>query len=309
MVRRRRPAAKCRSTHPLSFERADRECASTASQEAAHAGRALHFPKADTARIAAVWDAGVRCAVMQGGQGEVKHWAFNDPPPRKGQTQGRAAAAAEYRKLTTRVVDLHPMTIARTPAPAAAATSPACRRRRSASARSKPGRPRKSPSGTPASTTTPSAAADRVDDLESGSSIPPCRCRCWPIIPTCSSTTFAAGSGLRGGDALKLPASSYQLPALERNSGKREAGSGKLDKRSVNNKRPQRIVRRDEQILTPVEQYVCGGLVTPPIFECHSAFPVKASCATMLPAPSPANTTLPAVASTPPPPPAPPLDS
>jgi len=27
----------------------------------------------------------VRCLLMQGGQGEVKHWAFNDPPKREGQ--------------------------------------------------------------------------------------------------------------------------------------------------------------------------------------------------------------------------------
>ncbi len=40
--------------------------------------------------------------------------------------------------------------------------------------------------------------------------------------------------------------------------------------------------------------------------ECHSGLPVDASCATMLPPPSPAKTSLPAVVSTPPPPPAPP---
>src|SRR5438067_2238574 len=26
----------------------------------------------------------IRCVIMQGGQGEVKHWAFNDPLPRTG---------------------------------------------------------------------------------------------------------------------------------------------------------------------------------------------------------------------------------
>jgi glucosamine-6-phosphate deaminase len=30
------------------------------------------------------WE-GVRCAVMQGGQGDIKHWAFNDPPQRRGK--------------------------------------------------------------------------------------------------------------------------------------------------------------------------------------------------------------------------------
>jgi glucosamine-6-phosphate deaminase len=48
---------------------------------------------------------------MQGGQGEVKHWAFNDPPRRVAPFDKSPPPPAEYRKLTTRVVDLHPMTI------------------------------------------------------------------------------------------------------------------------------------------------------------------------------------------------------
>jgi glucosamine-6-phosphate deaminase len=48
---------------------------------------------------------------MQGGQGEVKHWAFNDPPRRDGAHLDQPPSPAEYRKLQTRVVDLHPMTI------------------------------------------------------------------------------------------------------------------------------------------------------------------------------------------------------
>jgi glucosamine-6-phosphate deaminase len=72
----------------------------------------LHFPKADTAPYRKSWDAGARCAVMQGGQGDVKHWAFNDPLPRKGKYKSAPPAPAEYRKLATRVVDLHPLTIA-----------------------------------------------------------------------------------------------------------------------------------------------------------------------------------------------------
>ncbi len=72
----------------------------------------LHFPKADTAAYRKTWDAGVRCAVMQGGQGDVKHWAFNDPLPRKGKYKDAPPSPEEYRKLATRVVDLHPLTIA-----------------------------------------------------------------------------------------------------------------------------------------------------------------------------------------------------
>ena len=72
----------------------------------------LHFPKADTRDYRRSWDAGVRCAVMQGGQGDVKHWAFNDPLPRRGRHKDAPPSPAEYRKLATRVVDLHPLTIA-----------------------------------------------------------------------------------------------------------------------------------------------------------------------------------------------------
>lgn len=48
---------------------------------------------------------------MQGGQGEVKHWAFNDPPKREGAYRDAPPSPAEYRKLGARVVDLHPMTV------------------------------------------------------------------------------------------------------------------------------------------------------------------------------------------------------
>jgi glucosamine-6-phosphate deaminase len=49
---------------------------------------------------------------MQGGQGDIKHWAFNDPPKREGAFKDSPPSPEEYRKLTTRVVDLHPITIA-----------------------------------------------------------------------------------------------------------------------------------------------------------------------------------------------------
>jgi glucosamine-6-phosphate deaminase len=49
---------------------------------------------------------------MQGGQGDVKHWAFNDPLPRKGKFKDEPPPPAEFRKLATRVVQLHPLTIA-----------------------------------------------------------------------------------------------------------------------------------------------------------------------------------------------------
>jgi glucosamine-6-phosphate deaminase len=99
-------------THPLSFERADREmCFSRIRRELRMPDAHLHFPKADTRAYRKSWD-GVRCAVMQGGQGDVKHWAFNDPLPRRGKFKQAPPSAADYRRLATRVVDLHPLTVA-----------------------------------------------------------------------------------------------------------------------------------------------------------------------------------------------------
>jgi glucosamine-6-phosphate deaminase len=98
--------------HLLSFEQADRElCFNRIKKELVMANANLHFPKADTTEYRNSWN-GVRCAVMQGGQGDIKHWAFNDPPKREGQYTDDPPPPEEYRKLTTRVVDLHPITIA-----------------------------------------------------------------------------------------------------------------------------------------------------------------------------------------------------
>ncbi len=99
-------------THPLSFERADRElCFSRIRPELRMPDTNLHFPKADTAPYRKSWN-GIRCAVMQGGQGDVKHWAFNDPVRREGKYKDQPPTPDEYRQLATRVVDLHPLTIA-----------------------------------------------------------------------------------------------------------------------------------------------------------------------------------------------------
>lgn len=99
-------------THPLSFERADRElCFSRIDPRLRMPDAHLHFPKADTREYRASWS-GVRCAVMQGGQGDVKHWAFNDPLRRTEPHAEEPPSAVEYRRLHTRVVELHPLTIA-----------------------------------------------------------------------------------------------------------------------------------------------------------------------------------------------------
>jgi glucosamine-6-phosphate deaminase len=97
--------------HPLSFKKADMElCFNRIHPKLRMPESNLHFPKADTTEYINSWK-GVRCVVMQGGQGEIKHWAFNDPPKREGNYTHQPPSPEEYRKLSTRVVDLHPATI------------------------------------------------------------------------------------------------------------------------------------------------------------------------------------------------------
>lgn len=98
-------------THPLSFAKADLELCFNRIDPALRMPDAhLHFPTGDLGAYSKSYDQ-VRCLVMQGGQGEVKHWAFNDPLRREGAYLDQPPTPAEYRKLPTRIVDLHPMTV------------------------------------------------------------------------------------------------------------------------------------------------------------------------------------------------------
>ncbi|HID76496.1 MAG TPA: glucosamine-6-phosphate isomerase [Planctomycetaceae bacterium] len=98
-------------THPLSFARADMElCFKRINRRLRMPDSHLHFPTGDLKAYSRSFDQ-IRCVVMQGGQGEVKHWAFNDPPKRRGKYKNEPPPPEEYRKLKTRVTDLHPMTI------------------------------------------------------------------------------------------------------------------------------------------------------------------------------------------------------
>ncbi len=99
------------TTHPLSFAKADMEmCFNRIDRKLRMPAAHLHFPTDDLRAYSESYDH-ARCVVMQGGQGEVKHWAFNDPPRRAGKYKDAPPSPAEYRKLRTRVTDLHPMTI------------------------------------------------------------------------------------------------------------------------------------------------------------------------------------------------------
>ncbi|MCA9430365.1 MAG: glucosamine-6-phosphate isomerase [Candidatus Omnitrophica bacterium] len=99
------------ATHPLSFEKADRELCFDRIEDKLKINEAnLHFPTGDLDAYNNPYDS-VRCAVMQGGQGDVKHWAFNDPFKREGAYADAPPSPEEFRKLGTRVVDLHPITL------------------------------------------------------------------------------------------------------------------------------------------------------------------------------------------------------
>jgi glucosamine-6-phosphate deaminase len=99
------------TSHPLSFARADKVmCFDRIDQKLRMPESHLHFPTGDLDAYGKSFD-DVRCVVMQGGQGEVKHWAFNDPPKRVGKWKNDPPPPSEYRKLKTRVTDLHPMTV------------------------------------------------------------------------------------------------------------------------------------------------------------------------------------------------------
>jgi glucosamine-6-phosphate deaminase len=98
-------------SHPLGFMKADKDlCFDRIRPELRMPDDQLHFPTGDLSAYSRSYDS-IRCVLMQGGQGDVKHWAFNDPPRREGAYCSDPPSPVEYRKLATRVTDLHPMTI------------------------------------------------------------------------------------------------------------------------------------------------------------------------------------------------------
>lgn len=97
--------------HPLSFARTDMQmCFEKIEPPLAMPTSQIHFPTGDLEKFSRSFDQ-VRCVVMQGGQGYVKHWAFNDPPRRIAPYADAPMPADIYRRLSTRITDLHPLTI------------------------------------------------------------------------------------------------------------------------------------------------------------------------------------------------------
>lgn len=97
--------------HPLSFVLADKSlCFNRIRPELAMPEKNMHFPKYDPSEYIKTWD-NIRCAIMQGGQGDTKHWAFNDPVKREGKYKDNPPTPEQYLAFTTRAVDLHPVTV------------------------------------------------------------------------------------------------------------------------------------------------------------------------------------------------------
>ncbi len=96
---------------PMGFAKCDMDlCFNRIKPELRMPMENLHFPSEDPAEYNKAWE-NIRCVLMQGGQGETKHWAFNDPVQRTGAYTDNPPTPEEYRKLSTRIVDLHPITL------------------------------------------------------------------------------------------------------------------------------------------------------------------------------------------------------
>jgi len=96
---------------PLGFAKADMDlCFNRIRPELRMPAENFHFPNGDLKTYSESFET-FRCVIMQGGQGETKHWAFNDPPPRNGQYADAPPEPKEFLKLSTRVVNLHPITL------------------------------------------------------------------------------------------------------------------------------------------------------------------------------------------------------
>lgn len=97
--------------HPLSFAKANYDmCFNRIDPKLRMPKENMHFPIGDLTEYSRSYDH-AKCLVMQGGQGDIKHWAFNDPLKREGQYSDAPPSVEEYRALGTRKVDLHPVTL------------------------------------------------------------------------------------------------------------------------------------------------------------------------------------------------------
>ncbi len=96
---------------PLGFAKADMElCFNRIRPELRMPKENMHFPSENVQEYIDTYKQ-AKCLIMQGGQGETKHWAFNDPVKREGKYKDNPPTPEEYRQLGTRHVELHPITL------------------------------------------------------------------------------------------------------------------------------------------------------------------------------------------------------
>ncbi|MCL4384873.1 MAG: glucosamine-6-phosphate isomerase [Actinobacteria bacterium] len=99
-------------TNPLSFAKADMDlCFNKIRKDLRMPDENIHFLRADNIEEYSKSYDSIKCLIMQGGQGETKHWAFNDPVRREGRYKDSPPLPEEFRKLNARVVKLHPITL------------------------------------------------------------------------------------------------------------------------------------------------------------------------------------------------------
>lgn len=99
-------------TNPLSFAKANMDlCFNKIRKDLRIPDENIHFLSADNINDYSESFNEIECRIMQGGQGETKHWAFNDPLKREEKYKDNPPSPDEYRKLSARLVDLHPMTL------------------------------------------------------------------------------------------------------------------------------------------------------------------------------------------------------
>lgn len=99
-------------SHPLSFAKANHELLfSRIKSHLRMPDEHIHYPGTDNLEAYSRSFDEIRCLVMQGGQGDAKHWAFNDPLKREGEYKDAPPTPEEYRSLGARVVELHPLTL------------------------------------------------------------------------------------------------------------------------------------------------------------------------------------------------------
>lgn len=99
-------------SHPLSFARTNNELLfSKIKPHLLMPKEQIFYPDENNLdRYTRSFDE-VHCKVMLGGQGDAKHWAFNDPFKREGIYRDAPPSPEEYKTLSARKVELHPITI------------------------------------------------------------------------------------------------------------------------------------------------------------------------------------------------------